>query len=130
VIRNKQKKESTNMTKHILLGLGIAGACVAALNGIAGAASCTFAQTQFTALCRDANNWTGTASHSGKNLFISLSGGNAVTHPARASTIARNGVGQNIGSDQILTSVQNPNPSHTKTLAQSIATQDVFVTSN
>jgi hypothetical protein len=118
------------MKKPILLGLGIAGACVAALNGIAGAAQCSTGQLPGVARCTDANAWTGQATHSGKSLTIQLAGGNAVTHPARVSSIARSATNAFIGSNQVLTSVQNPNPSATKTFATAIATQDVFVVSN
>src|SRR4029079_16895381 len=103
------------MQKHILLGLGIAAACAAALNAFAVNVQCSRGQLPFSQCTEPTTNWTGTASHSGvATLTISLSGGNAVTRPARASTIAQGTNGVFSGSDQVITSVQNPNPSDSR----------------
>jgi hypothetical protein len=117
------------MNKHILLGLGIAAACAAALNAFAVNVQCSVPQVGGPAQCTElTTGWTGKAQHSGvATLSISLFGGNAVTHPARASSIAQGTNGVFSGSDQVVTSVQNPNPSDTRTFSIPIVTQDMLM---
>jgi hypothetical protein len=128
--KHNEQKENTNMKKLALLGLGIAGACVAGLHGDAGAAACQIAPVPAAQLaeCTETTAfYTGSATvtNSSRRINVSLSGGDG--RPARATSIGFKADGRVAGSAVALIPGSG---SGSKDVTVNVVTHDVQAVAN